>query len=59
MREDGSGKHSLPDKFVVDMITVFRTTSVDMFNNRMEAYQGSLELAELVDDAKRLIHKPY
>jgi hypothetical protein len=58
MREDGSGKHPLPDKFVVDMISVCRTTSVDMFNNKMEAYQASLELAELVDDASHKINTP-
>jgi hypothetical protein len=54
MREDGSGKRPLPERFVVDMITVFKTTSVDMFNKKMEAYLGSLELAELVDEAHKI-----
>jgi hypothetical protein len=49
MRDDGCNKPSLPDKFVVNLIGVFRTTSVDMFNNKMEAYQGSLELAYLIN----------
>jgi hypothetical protein len=58
MREDGSGKYPLPNKFVVDMITVCCTTSVAMFNKKMEAYQASLELAELVDDETNKINTP-
>jgi hypothetical protein len=58
MREGGSGKYPLPDKFVVGMITVYCTTSVDMFNKKMEAYQGSLESAELVDDETNKINTP-
>jgi hypothetical protein len=54
MREDGSGKRPPPVRFVVDMITVFKTTSVDMFNKKMEAYLGSLELAELVDETHKI-----
>ena len=54
MREDGSGKYPLPDKFVIDMITVCATTSVDVFNKKMEQYQGSLELAELCDETDKI-----
>jgi hypothetical protein len=54
MQDDGSNKPSLPDKFVVNLIGVFRTTSVDMFNNKMEAYQGSLELAYLIDKTQQI-----
>jgi hypothetical protein len=54
MRDDGSSKPNLPDKFVVNLITVLCTTSVDVFNKKMEAYQGSLELALLVDSSKKI-----
>jgi hypothetical protein len=53
-RKNGSCKRPLPNRFVVDIITVFKTTSVDMFNNKMDAYLGSLELAELVDDSQKI-----
>jgi hypothetical protein len=54
MRDDGSNKPNLPDKFVVNVISVLCTTSVEVFNKKMEAYQGSLELALLVDSSKKI-----
>lgn len=54
MRDDGSNKPTLPDKFVVNLIKVLCTTSVEVFNKKMEAYQGSLELALLVDSTKKI-----
>ena len=52
MRDDGSSKPTLPDKFVIKLIKVLCTTSVEVFNKKMEAYQGSLELALLCDGKK-------
>jgi hypothetical protein len=54
MRDDGSNKPTLPDKYVINLIRVLCTTSVEVFNKKMEAYQGSLELALLVDSSKKI-----
>jgi hypothetical protein len=54
MRDDGSNKPNLPDKFVINLIGVFSTTSVEMFNKKMEAYQASLELALLIDASQKI-----
>ena len=54
MRDDGSNKPTLPDKYVINLIKVLCTTSVEVFNKKLTAYQGSLELALLVDTTKKI-----
>ena len=54
MRDDGSNKPTLPDKFVINIFKVLCTTSVEVFNKKMEAYQGSLELALLCDKTNKI-----
>ena len=50
MREDGSNRPQLPDKFVVDVITVLQTTSVDVFNEKMKAFHNNLDMHRLMND---------
>ena len=56
MRGDGK-KSSLPDKYVVDMIKVLKTTSVDEFNKKMAEFHSNLDLLRLMDD-KDTINTP-
>ena len=56
MRGDGK-KSPLPDKYVVDIIKVLKTTSVDAFNNKMAEFHSNLDLLRLMDD-KNTINTP-
>jgi hypothetical protein len=47
MREDGSNRSPLPDKFVVDLIAVLQTTSVPVFNEKMKDFHSSLDMDRL------------
>jgi hypothetical protein len=47
MREDGSNRSPLPDKFVVDLIAVLQTTSVPVFNEKMKDFHNSLDMDRL------------
>jgi len=44
MRDDGSGKYALPESFVSDIVGVYTTSSVDVFNKRMAQYHTQLEI---------------
>jgi hypothetical protein len=54
IRADGSNRPQLPDKFVVDVITVMQTTSVDMFNEKIKALHNSLDLYRLMHSEKTI-----
>jgi hypothetical protein len=56
MRGDGK-KSPLPDKYVVDIIKVLKTTSVDAFNLKMSEFHSNLDLLRLMDD-KNTINTP-
>jgi hypothetical protein len=56
MRGDGK-KSPLPDKYVVDIIKVLKTTSVDTFNLEMSEFHSNLDLLRLMDD-KNTINTP-
>jgi hypothetical protein len=56
MRGDGK-KSSLPDKYVVDIIKVLKTTSVDEFNKKMAEFHSNLDLLRLMED-KETINTP-
>jgi hypothetical protein len=56
MRGDGK-KSPLPDKYVVDIIKVLKTTSVDLFNSKMTEFHSNLDLLRLMDD-KNTINTP-
>jgi hypothetical protein len=56
MQGDGK-KSSLPDKYVVDIIKVLKTTSVDEFNKNMAKFHSNLYLLCLMED-KETINTP-
>ena len=56
MRGDGK-KSPLPDKYVVDIIKVLKTTSVDEFNKKMAEFHSNLDLLRLMED-KETINTP-
>jgi hypothetical protein len=56
MRGDGK-KSSLPDKYVVDIIKVLKTTSVDEFNKKIAEFHSNLDLLRLMGD-KETINTP-
>jgi hypothetical protein len=56
MRGDGK-KSPLPDKYVVDIIKVLKTTSVDVFNTKIAEFHSNLDLLRLMDD-KNTINTP-
>ena len=42
MQADGSNRNALPDLFVVDIIKVLQTTSVQSFTNKMEQFHDNI-----------------
>jgi hypothetical protein len=54
MRDDGSGRPPLPEKYVVDLFKVFQTTSVPVFNEKMAALHANLDLHRLTRKEKTL-----
>jgi hypothetical protein len=54
MRDDGSERSPLPDKFVVDLLKVFQTTSVPVFNKKMEMLHSNLDMYRLMHNEKTI-----
>jgi hypothetical protein len=54
MRDDGSERSPLPEKYVVDLFKVFQTTSVQLFNDKMAALHSNLDLYRLTRKEKTL-----
>jgi hypothetical protein len=55
MRDDGSEQSSLPDKFVVvNLLKVFQTTSVPVFNKKMEMLHSNLDIYRLMHNEKTI-----
>ena len=43
MRDDGSHRAALPERFVVSLVKVFQTTSVEPFNEKIVQFHNSVE----------------
>ena len=54
MRDDGSERLPLPDKFVVDLLKVFQTTSVPIFNEKMASLHSNLDMFRLMNNEKTI-----
>ena len=54
MRDDGSERSPLPEKFVIDLFKVFQTTSVPLFNEKMKALHMNLDMHRLTKKEKTL-----
>jgi hypothetical protein len=54
MRDDGSERPPLPEKFVIDLFKVFQTTSVPLFNEKMKALHLNLDMHRLTRKEKTL-----
>jgi hypothetical protein len=54
MRDDGSERSPLPEKFVIDLFKVFQTTSVPLFNEKMKALHLNLDMHRLTRKEKTL-----
>jgi hypothetical protein len=54
MRDDGSERPPLPEKFVIDLFQVFQTTSVPQFNDKMKALHANLDMHRLTRKEKTL-----
>jgi hypothetical protein len=54
MRDDGSERSPLPERYVVDLFKIFQTTSVPLFNDKMKALHGNLDLHRLTRKEKNV-----
>ena len=52
MRDDGSQRTALPERFVVSFVKVFQTTSVAPFNEKIVQFHNSMEFQRFGDDTK-------
>ena len=50
MRDDGSHRTALPKRFIVSLVKVFQTTSVELFNEKIVQIHNSMEFQRVGDD---------